>query len=255
MSVTTSIAKYTFTPENLPAIRSALETDGIVTIVDAFQQGELDELTRDIEFLLSAHARPGEDASATLIRIDREDPKLLYRIYKYSHSSIAVNRMRQACLQYAQTLLPGNGIYIDIDSAVIFNLPQDQRLTWTWHQESAYHPHIARSIAFWFPFVRRATVENGTMSVLLGSHTLGRLPHTKYKPREDAATSLIPEGIERHAIDFPEVPCVTEVGELVLFQKDLIHRSNFNHTHEPRFTGLVRLALIDRVPDTADKAY
>jgi ectoine hydroxylase-related dioxygenase (phytanoyl-CoA dioxygenase family) len=253
MLQTSELTKYTFSPENLPAIERVLDDDGFVVLENAFTRDELDDVTGTVTFMFSSHAKPGETLSDTCVRLDKEDPKLLYRIYQYSHSTLAVNRIRQACLKFARALLPGKGIYIDIDSSVIFNLPQDTRLTWTWHQESAYHPHVPASLGFWYPLIRPATVANGTMSFLKGTHKLGLLPCTKHKPRADGATSLVPVDIERMTREYPEVHCVTDVGDLVIFRNHLVHRSNFNSSEKPRFTGLVRLALIDRIPDRTGK--
>jgi hypothetical protein len=242
-------------PESVGRIRRALDDDGFVVVQNAFSTAELADVTAAVSFMFAAHAQPGETAFETCVRLDKEDPALLYRIYQYSHHTLAVNGMRQACLALARLFLPGDGIYIDIDSSVIFNLPRDTRLTWTWHQESAYHTHIARSLGFWYPMLRPATVANGTMSVLKGSHKLGLLPCTTHKPRADGATSLVPVDIDRLAREYPEVHCVTDVGDVVMFDSHLIHRSNFNSSETPRFTGLARLALIDRVPDRAGKSH
>jgi ectoine hydroxylase-related dioxygenase (phytanoyl-CoA dioxygenase family) len=251
---TSEPTKYIFSPESLPAIQRALDEDGFVVLRNAFTEDELSDVTGTITYMLSAHAQLGETVSDTCVRLDKENPRLLYRIYQYSGSTLGVNRVRQACLKFARVLLPGKGIYIDIDSSVIFNLPRDTRLTWTWHQESAYHPQIPESLGFWYPLIRPATVGNGTMSFLKGTHKLGLLPWTKHKPRADGATSLVPADIDRLTQEFPEVHCVTDVGDLVIFHKHMVHRSNFNASDTPRFTGLVRLALIDRIPDRYGKA-
>ena len=42
---------------------------------------------------------------------------------RISYITLAINRTRQACLRFASALLPRPGIYIDVDSTVIFNLP------------------------------------------------------------------------------------------------------------------------------------
>lgn len=241
--------------DSVATIQSALEQDGFIILEQALAGRPIQEFAAGCAAMFAAHAQPGEDAFATCHRLGLEDKALLHRIYHYSRSAYFMNRMREFIFGFAKDLLPNKGMYLDIDTGTIFSLPSDERLTWRWHQESTYHPPEVDSLGFWFPIFAPATERNGTMSVLKGSHKLGIVEYKKHKPTPDAATSLIPAEIDEYTRRFEEVHCVCDVGDVVIFHKDLIHRSNLNRDVRPRITGLVRVGTTHKVPDSIEKVY
>jgi ectoine hydroxylase-related dioxygenase (phytanoyl-CoA dioxygenase family) len=234
-------------------IRRAMAEDGYVVLPNGLRKESVHALEETTRAVFAAHSLPGEDIHQTCVRLSVVDKPLLYRIYQYSQSNLAMDRLRQACFAYAKSFLPEQGFYLDIDSHVIMVLPNDQRLSWGWHQESSYHPEVSHSVGFWFPLFEPSTVENGTMSVLKGSHRLGRLPYTRHKSASDSATTLLPDNIEALVTRYSEEYCLLEPGDVLMFHMDLVHRSNANTSERPRFTGLIRLAQVDRIPSTYGK--
>jgi len=233
---------------NLEKIKTALKKDGYIILKDGLKTDSIEILSTTVKRIFTAHSQTGEDIYTTCVRLDKQDKKLLHRIYQYSQSNLVMDLLRQECFEYAKSLLPEDGIYIDIDTHVIVNLPNDDRMSWGWHQESTYHPEIKNCIGFWFPIIDSATVANGTMSVLKGSHQKGRLPYIVDKATEDSSTTLIPEDIDQLLTDFSEEHCLLDPGDLLIFDMDLVHQSNPNTSDRPRFTGLVRIACIDSIP-------
>ena len=239
--------------KTIETIKTTLERDGYIILRSALKFDSVNSLARSVKNIFAAHSQPGEDIYKTCVRLGNEDKELLYRIYQYSHSNIVMDHLRQECFQYAKPLYPEDGIFIDIDSHVIINLPTDERISWGWHQESTYHPDIENSFGFWFPFLEPSTIHNGTMSVLKGSHQLGRLPYTTHKPSSHAATTLVPENIEKLQREYNEEHCLLNPCDLLMFDMNLVHRSNLNKSNHPRFTGLFRVACIDRIPERFGK--
>jgi len=233
---------------NTRNIETAMKEDGYIILKNALKAKSIETLTTTVKKIFNAHAQSGEDIYTTCERLGKEDKELLHRIYQYSQSNLVMDLLRQECFQYAKPFFPEDGIFIDIDCHVIVNLPHDDRISWEWHQESTYHPEIENCIGFWFPFLDSSTIANGTMSVLKGSHRMGKLPYKVYKPSDDSATTLIPDDIEQLKKKFSEEHCLLDPGDLLMFDMDLIHQSNPNISDRARFTGLIRIACIDRIP-------
>ncbi|MFT5282774.1 MAG: phytanoyl-CoA hydroxylase [Yoonia sp.] len=230
---------------------TAFEKDGYVVLRNFLSENGLETMRQSLRDIFGAYALPGEDVFATVQRLATTEKELFYRIYKFiAQSFVSLYPVRLECLPVAQRLLGGK-LHIDIGSAVIFALPSDERLTWDWHQESPYDPDLSETIHFSFPLFEPATEDNGTMSVLLGSHKLGMLPHDKVQKSSDSATSLVPCGIETISKDYDALPFVANVGDLAVFHNDIIHRSNNNISGKPRITGLVRIARIEKLPKAA----
>jgi Phytanoyl-CoA dioxygenase (PhyH) len=235
--------------------RADLESDGFTILKGALAGEPIRDFAAGIAAMFAPYCKPGEDVLTACDRIGREDNSLLHRIYLYSRYSYAMNAMRQHCFGIAKDLLPNLGFYLDIDSGVIFCTPGDEMRTWRWHQESPYHHDMVDSLGFWFPIFAPATVLNGAMSVLKGTHKLGQLAYVKKKDSAESATSLVPAGIDELVQQYEEVYTTCDVGDAVMFDKNLIHRSNMNRSDKARITGLVRVGTTPTVPPKIDKVY
>jgi ectoine hydroxylase-related dioxygenase (phytanoyl-CoA dioxygenase family) len=79
--------------------------------------------------------------------------------------------------------------------------------------------------------VDRATRQNGCLQVLRGSHHLGRIEHGKVGDQTGADA----ERVEAACRLLETVPCELEPGAAVFFHCNLLHRSDQNHSPEPRW--------------------
>ncbi len=227
------------------------EQDGYVVLRNFLSEPALDAIRQSLESIFKVYANEGENIFDTVERLATEEKDLFYRIYKFiAKSFVSLYPVRLECLPIVEKLLGGK-VHIDIGSAVIFAPPENTRLTWGWHQETTYDPDMPDALHFSFPIFEPARVENGSMSVLLGSHKLGTLPYDKVKITDDAATSLVPKDMEQWCKDYEEVPFIAHPGDIAVFHNDLIHRSNSNLSGRSRITGLVRIARIDKLPEAA----
>ena len=77
----------------------------------------------------------------------------------------------------------------------------------------------------------------------------------KRKDSAESATSLVPVGIDELVQQYEEVYTTCDVGDVVMFEKNLIHRSNMNRSDKARITGLVRVGTTRTVPPKVDKVY
>lgn len=109
-------------------------------------------------------------------------------------------------------------------------LPQHDPTVVPWHQDLGYLQSDAEEtfmVNFWIPLVD-ATVENGCMEVISGSHKYGLIPH------EQISGYL---GIPDHKLPPGEVvPCPVPLGGVLLIQHKTVHRSIPNRSDHVRWS-------------------
>lgn len=123
----------------------------------------------------------------------------------------------------------------------MLGLPKDKRLAYDFHQESNYMKDYEDILNVHYPLFYQSNIKNGTMSALDKSHKLGRLEYDKKRYSNNSYTDLIPKEIEKHKSNFEEVHFQLDIGDVLYFHKDLIHKSNFNNTNKTRPVGIARL--------------
>jgi ectoine hydroxylase-related dioxygenase (phytanoyl-CoA dioxygenase family) len=106
---------------------------------------------------------------------------------------------------------------------------------WEWHQDYGYwydngclFPYMASCLIA----IDRATIENGCLQVIKGSHYLGRLNHEKAGEQKGADRERVDEVLRCLEL----VPCEMEPGSALFFHCNLLHRSNANRSPNPRWS-------------------
>jgi hypothetical protein len=140
---------------------------------------------------------------------------------------------------------------------------------WTWHQDYGYwyqNGVLAPLLCSAFIAVDPATRENGCMQVLRGSHELGRIDHILTGGQAGADMERVNEIQKRLEL----VYVVMEPGDTLFFHCNLLHRSDQNHSDNPRWSMICcynaarndpykeshhpRYTPLQKVPDSAIKA-
>jgi ectoine hydroxylase-related dioxygenase (phytanoyl-CoA dioxygenase family) len=101
----------------------------------------------------------------------------------------------------------------------------------------------------WTPF-NPSTRENGAMSVLSGTRKLGNVGYDRVDKARGYCDLVVDtkELISRH----PECFCCDAMGDCILFDKDLVHRSNFNATDKVRITLSLMVGHINTATQLSD---
>jgi ectoine hydroxylase len=105
---------------------------------------------------------------------------------------------------------------------------------WEWHQDFGYWYHngcLFPYMASCMIAVDRATRENGCLQVLRGSHHMGRIEHGQVGDQ----TGADPERVEAALTRLDRVYCELEPGSAIFFDCNLLHRSDQNHSPQPRW--------------------
>jgi hypothetical protein len=127
---------------------------------------------------------------------------------------------------------------------------------WEWHQDYGYwydtgclFPDLASCMIA----VDRATARNGCLQVLRGSHRMGRLNHVAVGDQ----TGADPERVEAARRRLELVHCELEPGSALFFHCNLLHRSDRNHSDDPRwaFIACYNAARNDAYKDSRHPRY
>ena len=118
----------------------------------------------------------------------------------------------------------------------IYKLPQSDAPT-HWHQDEAYsqRPIPLRSIHFWIP-LQTATIDNGCMSYIPGSHLRGRVRHTEVTKRFAASSDRsLGSTLAIENVDTTQAcPCPVAAGGVAIHHPLTFHCAGANRTDEYR---------------------
>ena len=236
-------------------IQSSLEDDGFFIKRQAVSETKISAIRESLENLIHPESKKNESMFDTIARLQFEGDDRLYRLHTLSTNLTVMNTLREECARWVELILGSKYPIVDVNSHIIFSIPNDKRSMWSWHQESTYDSFEGSTgLNFCIPIFERATQENGTMSLLRGSHKLGKLAFEKQRA-SNGSTTLLPKGIEQIVADHEEVHFIADPGDMIGFHRDLVHRSNTNFSTRPRITAVVQFAVIDRIPESLEQPY
>lgn len=105
---------------------------------------------------------------------------------------------------------------------------------WAWHQDYGYwyeNGVLFPDLCSVYIAVDAATVENGCLQVIKGSHKLGRINHVLTGDQAGADLERVAEIRKRLELVYVEL----ERGDAVFFHSNLLHRSDKNESVNPRW--------------------
>lgn len=216
-------------------LASSYRADGYVVVTDLFT---CDELAAAKAEILALFARAAGGAAAVddgaLVSFADEHPETFRTAARRMWDLLAVFRLGASAR--VERLLRTLGLEAPIVSTrpeVRTDFPGDARYAQPWHQDWRYGQGSLNAVTLWTPLVD-ATVENGTIDVMPGSHVLGYLEVEELSnPRR---FSILPERLP----DLPALPAELAFGETIVFSQLLVHRSGFNSSALPRISVQLR---------------
>lgn len=194
--------------------------NGYVVVHNVFSVDELVEVNRDIDRIREAdggdiHRNPGWVMSlglrSDITRAFVQDERILHVI--------------------EDVVKPGIAIY---SGKLTTKLPHSADIC-HWHQDDAYYNAHAQSetrMSVWIP-LQDATLENGCMWVVPGSHKRGVKEHGSYGgqcPKSMGPADMVAEGA---------IACPVKAGDMLLFSAELWHHSKENQTDQIRRAFIV----------------
>lgn len=122
--------------------------------------------------------------------------------------------------------------------------PSDDRFDFQWHQENGSYDLLPDLLTFWFPILHGVSEETGTFEFIPGSHHNGILP-SKHVVKESKLNEWIVDVTEEQ--EKQKFIVNIEVGDVVCFDANLIHRSTPNKSNKPRLTGIMRAGNFSKI--------
>jgi ectoine hydroxylase-related dioxygenase (phytanoyl-CoA dioxygenase family) len=237
--------KHAATDEELARFRR----DGYFVRERVFGPSELTRMRADVE---NVHARVSEAAAAAdATRIERIDGKryqeLLGSLVKWEWQEARADVRSMEPFLHLDSALEGlvddprlwqpAAALCGADRLALFtdklNFKRPGGAEFPWHQDSPYFafdcPHVDRLVSLQV-YLDDATVENGCLWMIPGSHARGRLPCF-----EDRGTlGRLYTDVERALPGAEHVPIAAPAGSVIFFHGDVVHGSRRNETSSDR---------------------
>jgi len=233
-------APRTFSSE--PELKDFYERFGYVTIKNLIPNSLIQDINQDLLSIFSPYATDENNTvDSAVLQLDKTNKPKLYELHIASSKTLSFKATSAFFKNVLRKISGSDAPVLEMASGWLLSIPQDKRLVYDFHQESNYMKGFSDIFNFHYPLFRTSTTENGTMSILPTSHLWGTLPFEKRRTTQHSYTDLIPKDIETITKKLPELHCYLELGDCVIFHKNLIHRSNFNATNLCRPVGISRL--------------
>lgn len=191
------------------------------------------------------------DLDSLLIKIIQHDNKLIGELYDtVSYCSSFFKILSETKILDVTRKILNLKSYNPIYSwthRIRIDPPRDQRRTYGWHQEIFYTIPKARFIQTWFPVIRNATEQNGTIEICPKSHING-IVKQKWTDEEEKATQII---VDQAIVDkYKQIKLEMKLGDVLFFDPHLFHRSGNNSTEND-----IRYSLVGMWNDTTHKNF
>lgn len=220
------------------------EEEGYVLLERIFQPNAVASLFESFAEVLSGQAGVVADINTLILTKEAQDHSLVYKASQSVGSSSAAYQLLGSSSIFenisALTGFPQASLHL-MPMYLIVQLPSDERFDYVWHQDGSYYPWCTNFLTLWFPINRGTNSENGTISIIPGSHRAG-LRETKEHLKNGFFKQLesrLEPGEERK-----EKILKTELGDCCVMHGNTIHRSVANRSESPRVAGLLRLACL-----------
>lgn len=207
-------------------MKQEYDRQGFVVLRDALSASELDDLRAEAAAICRGDL--GEFEGVQAAPPDASDDQVLqnYLCIHFPHkiSDVMLSQLSHPAIVDGLTQVIGPDV--KAMQSMLFIKPSGKPGQ-AWHQDENFIPTRDRSLTAAWIAMDNATVENGCLWVLPGSHVPGVL-----YPQRDHHSDLFdcaPEAYGFPYTDDDAVPVELEAGSVLLFNGYLLHRSHVNH--------------------------
>lgn len=221
----------------------------------AMQGMKIGQYRRDFAEVVASDRTPLEKLSLIIEWMERGDDKnALYQVQKFFPSCQKLRRLfDDAFMEACANLIGANLATTFIEGPALFvSRPNDDRLKYKPHSEAHYYPKRRKFVNVWFPAFADKPKSTGTMSLWPGSHKR-EWPFAEYqgynKDTEGKRSAFVQYDIPRALVEgagYSEHFVEANRGDLILFERNLVHSSNINES------GAYSFAVVARVWDPTD---
>lgn len=194
------------------ALAERYERDGFLLIPELFSAGECDRLKTEARRVLARHAKPGASVYVHCAVVSPEFARL-------AADARLVDVLRQ--------IMP-DGVMFLSDKLVFKSA--DKVFPTPWHIDSFYWRHTRPKLSVWIP-LDDATAENGTLTVVPGSHKKDWQMVKKGLPNGEFTDEIRDPAWRAEEV----AVCALRRGGAIIFSDRLVHGSTRNTAGQDRF--------------------
>jgi hypothetical protein len=233
----------------MSSLREAFLRDGYVIVEKVFSADAMSMATESLRAVLLNGDPSLEhlDLDQLILHRESQDHQMVYNAALSLGSSAGALRL-MASSRLFDFVAEAGGSDIEAFHAmplmVNIQLPSDDRFDYKWHQESTFYPWCPDILSVWFPLLRRSSAELGTMSIAPRTHAGGQREPTR--EMQGKFLQLISPISEQEL----EQQMTVEInpGDAIIFDSNLVHRSQANTGTVPRLTGIGRFVNMRTQP-------
>jgi ectoine hydroxylase-related dioxygenase (phytanoyl-CoA dioxygenase family) len=118
---------------------------------------------------------------------------------------------------------------------------------WEWHQDYGYwyeYGCLAPDMLSILVAVDDATIANGCLQILAGTHRLGRLSHLRQDGQTNADKERVEQALKRFSHRYVEM----SAGDALVFHCNLLHTSDANGSEYPRWAYICSYNTVANAP-------
>jgi phytanoyl-CoA hydroxylase len=236
--------------------KNQYQENGFLILDDFFTKAELDDFSDAVRktvrvFFDKAVAEKGvsiiyppetelDEGICRLEEIDHSYVAAIYDTICHLSSFFRIVGKKEMASTVNQLLnRPTNAPIYEYLTRCRIDLPDDGARLYEWHQEVFHSIPKANFVQAWAPLVRDILVENGALKVCPGSHKSGALPQALDKQTLERTGG----SLGHYYIVSPEIVKLYEelnvemkLGQLLLFDPKLVHRSGENTSRLVRYS-------------------
>lgn len=220
-------------------IKKFFNENGWIAIKSEISKKEIKLIQSDFDKLTSKFIKMNFNAGVK--KLDKIDKKKLFSLQRCLEKSLSLSLLSNTFLPRVQNLNNSNSPVFCLDQSILLGIPKDTRLVYNYHQESNFMKGFEDIINVHYPIFYNTNLKNGTMSALSKTHKLGNLKYNKKRKANNSYTDLVPENISKLKKHYEEIYFELELGDVLYFHKDLIHKSNYNMSSNTRPVGIFSL--------------
>jgi hypothetical protein len=237
---------------SLSGVRDSYRQSGYTIARHAFPASSLATLCHSLRTVLEKSEPSDSDGACSLneliLRREAQDHGHVYKAAQSVGSSAATYQLIGAS-GILDTVSQVTGFRTAdlhvMPMYLIIQLPSNDRFDYSWHQDGSYYPWCQDFLTLWFPVNRSTGRDEGTISMIPGSHRHG--------PRE--TDTFLKHGFFkqvqarlRDGEAGQEEVLETELGDCCIMDGNTVHRSVANRSSSPRVAGVLRIANLASQP-------
>jgi phytanoyl-CoA hydroxylase len=201
---------------------------GYLVVADVFSGEEVARFQRACDEISAQATGLTQSTDRLKMKVFDDNIKLVQQVGDpHEMSGVWLDLVKDARLLDRVEALLGPNLLVYY-SQLMMKAPR-QGFTAPWHQDFAFFPHSKAEILACTVAIDDATLENGCIHVIPGSHRLGLINHYN---REGVFTEIVQD---HSAFDErTEVALTAKAGSVIFWHSLTLHRSHPNRTEKPR---------------------